>query len=208
MVSMLSLTDIQNRAFMAIGPSRIAALSLLVLMTKEDSTEAQAARQLSIDRLTAAHEMLGSKLPEMLRTSNHSFPAPLEEQREACLQALAPLIEALKDPGKAQAPGFSDHCLYHLEPLVSGFLKEMTGHLMESQKQLEVQRQADMLKAIENAEVVGKNIQLIAFNASIEAARIGDLGKGFTVIASEIRDLSGKTQKFLDNISGLLRNQP
>jgi len=205
MVFMLSLTEIQNRAFMAIGPSRIAALSLLVLMTKDDGEKAHAARQLSIDRVTAAHEMLGTKLPEMLRASNHSFPPELEQQRQACFEALTPLIEVLKEPGKAQSPEFSDHCLYHLEPLVSSFLKQMTEHLMESQKQLEALRQEDMLKAIANAEVVGKNIQLIAFNASIEAARIGDLGKGFTVIASEIRDLSGKTQKFLDNISGLLR---
>lgn len=205
MVYMLTLTEIQNRAFMAIGPARIAALSLLVLMNKEHSEEAQVARQLSIDRVTAAHDMLGTKLPEMLKASNHNLPAMLEQQRQACFEALSPLIEVLKDPGKAQSPDFSDHCLYHLEPLVSSFLKEMTEHLMESQKELEVERQADILKAIANAEVVGKNIQLIAFNASIEAARIGDLGKGFTVIASEIRDLSGKTQKFLDNISGLLR---
>lgn len=202
---MLSLTDIQSRAFMAIGPSRIAALSLLVLTGKEDSADARTARQLSIDRVTAAHDMLGTKLPEMLKASDHSFPPKLEEKRQACFDALTPLIGALEDPAKTQSNSFSDHCLYHLEPLVSSFLKEMTEHLLQGQKQLEALRQEDMLKAIANAEVVGKNIQLIAFNASIEAARIGDLGKGFTVIASEIRDLSGKTQKFLDNIAGLLR---
>lgn len=190
---------------MAIGPARIAALSLLVLTAKDDCDEARRVRQLSTDRVTAAHVMLGTGLPELLRASSHSFPQTLDEKRQACFKALTPLVEALKDPSKAQSSEFSDHCLYHLEPLISGFLKEMTEHLMESQKKLEAQRQEDMLKAIANAEVVGKNIQLIAFNASIEAARIGDLGKGFTVIASEIRDLSGKTQKFLDNISGLLR---
>lgn len=202
---MLSLTEIQNKAFMAIGPSRIAALSLLVLLNKEDCDNARSARELSIDRVSTAHDMLGTQLPAMLKASNHSFPAKLEEQRIACFDALTPLVEALADSGKARESGFSDHCLYLLEPLVSNFLKEMTAHLMESQDRLETIRQEDMLKAIANAEVVGKNIQLIAFNASIEAARIGDLGRGFTVIASEIRDLSGKTQKMLDNIAGLLR---
>lgn len=81
----------------------------------------------------------------------------------------------------------------------------MTTDLLDNQNKLEIQRQEDILKAIANAEGVGKNIQLIAFNASIEAARIGGLGKGFTVIANEIRELSGKTQMMLNNISDLLR---
>lgn len=202
---MHSLTDIQSLAFMAIGPARIAALSLLVLANKEDSDDAHTARQLSVDRITAAHEMLGTKLPAMLKACNHTFPSKLEEKRLACFEALTPLVESLRDSSKAQGSAFSDHCLYRLEPLVSSFLIEMTEDLMENHKRLEERRQEDMLKAITNAEVVGKNIQLIAFNASIEAARIGDMGKGFTVIASEIRDLSGKTQMMLDNISDLLR---
>lgn len=202
---MLSLTDIQSAAFLAIGPSRIAALSLIVLRSREDSEEARTARQLSADRITAAHDMLGAKLPEMLTASKHSFPTKIEDKRLACLKAITPLLAVLADHSKAQETGFADHCLYRLEPLVSSFLEEMTTHLLDSQNKLEIQRQEDILKAIANAEGVGKNIQLIAFNASIEAARIGDLGKGFTVIANEIRELSGKTQLMLNNISALLR---
>lgn len=202
---MLSLTEIQSTAFLAIGPSRIAALSLIVLRSREDSEEARIARQLSTDRITAAHDMLDTKLPEMLKASKHSFPSKIEDQRRACLKAITPLLAVLKDQSKAQEAGFADHCLYRLEPLVTSFLDEMTGDLLESQSKLEIQRQEDILKAIANAEVVGKNIQLIAFNASIEAARIGDLGKGFTVIANEIRELSSKTQLMLNTISDLLR---
>ncbi len=112
---------------------------------------------------------------------------------------------ALEDLSKAQETGFADHCLYQLEPLVPRFLEDMTTDHLDSQNKREIQRQEDILKAIANAEVVGKNIQLIAYNASIEAARIGDLGKGFTVIANEIRELSGKTQQMLNTISDLLR---
>ncbi|WP_083100796.1 methyl-accepting chemotaxis protein [Pseudophaeobacter leonis] len=202
---MQSLTDIQSAAFLAIGPSRIAALSLIVLRSREDSDEARTARQLSADRITAAHEMLRSKLPEMLEASDHSFPKTLEDQRLACLKAITPLVASLEDPSKAQETSFADHSLYQLEPLVSRFLEDMTADLLDNQNKLEIQRQEDILKAIANAEGVGKNIQLIAFNASIEAARIGDLGKGFTVIANEIRELSGKTQLMLNNISDLLR---
>jgi len=202
---MQTLTDIQNTAFMAIGPARIAALALLVLRTQEDSEDAQSARQLSYDRINEAQEMLENKLPALLKSQGHSLPPGLEAQRKECITAMEPLVASLKDSTVGAESGFSDHCLYRLEPLISAFLKAMTEHLLESQRQQETDRQENMLEAITSAESVGKNIQLIAFNASIEAARIGDLGRGFTVIASEIRDLAGKTQTILDDIAGLLR---
>ncbi|NKX41830.1 chemotaxis protein, partial [Rhodobacteraceae bacterium R_SAG2] len=73
------------------------------------------------------------------------------------------------------------------------------------QKSRDSARDEGMRDAIENAETVGRHIQLIAFNASIEAARIGDQGKGFAVIATEIRNLSGRTQTLLDTMSDYLR---
>jgi hypothetical protein len=37
---------------------------------------------------------------------------------------------------------------------------------------------------------IGRVINMVATNASIEAARVGDAGKGFTVIADEVKTLS------------------
>ena len=57
------------------------------------------------------------------------------------------------------------------------------------------------LRAIQSAETVGRSIQMIAVNAAIEAARAGDTGRGFKVIADEVRSLADQTQKFLGEIS-------
>lgn len=201
---METLNDIQSKAFMAIGPARIAALSLLLPASQAESEEAKIARRLSQDRIKAAHDMLETGLLAMLAEFDHQLPAPLEEQRCDCFDTLDPLVRALEDPNLIQTSGFDAHCLFKLEPTISKFLKEMTTHLQEAQRQKEQARAEEMMQAVKNAEGVGKNIQLIAFNASIEAARLGDQGKGFTVIASEIRDLAGKTQRILDTISELL----
>lgn len=54
----------------------------------------------------------------------------------------------------------------------------------------------------ENASIAAQ-IKLISLNASIEAARAGVQGLGFSVIASEIRELADKTAEITENISRL-----
>ncbi|MBT8154062.1 chemotaxis protein [Epibacterium ulvae] len=209
---MNNLTEIQNTAFTAIGPCRIAALSLMALMN-EGAENAKAAEifKLSAKRLETAHKMLTIGLPDLLKSADHDFPPLVQEQLDQSVAALTPLINTIRnaDEQVANLPKpsekFSEHCLYVLEPTVTQFLTDMTQNLLDTQKKKNQDREREMLDAISNAESVGRNIQLIAFNASIEAARIGDMGKGFAVIATEIRELSGKTQVLLDDIAGFLR---
>ncbi|MBI9105405.1 MAG: hypothetical protein JEZ04_01595 [Spirochaetales bacterium] len=49
---------------------------------------------------------------------------------------------------------------------------------------------------------VAQQTNILAINASIEAARAGSSGKGFNIIAKEIRSLSVQTQDFANTISG------
>lgn len=54
----------------------------------------------------------------------------------------------------------------------------------------------------ENANIAAQ-IKLISLNASIEAARAGVQGRGFSVIAGEIRGLADRTAEITENISRL-----
>ena len=45
---------------------------------------------------------------------------------------------------------------------------------------------------------------MLSLNASIEAARAGDKGRGFSVVASEIRGLAGQTSEVVQNISAVV----
>lgn len=55
-------------------------------------------------------------------------------------------------------------------------------------------------------EDITANTKLIAFNATIEAARAGDAGKGFSVVASEIRSLADSVGVATNNIRKIIRD--
>lgn len=51
---------------------------------------------------------------------------------------------------------------------------------------------------------ISESLKLLALNASIEAARVGEAGSGFTVVAKEMSVMSDKTQEGIENINQIL----
>lgn len=140
-------------------------------------------------------------------TQNHANTVLAIRQIKAFIVHLQNIIEAsgtAKDIG-AQTKAALDEGL--------GFIYRLLDDIKEIEKTTdetgafvrEFIASTDMISGIvRKVEDISKQMELISFNATIEARRAGLEGKSFGVIASAFRDLSDKSKRELSEIYGVI----
>ena len=88
---------------------------------------------------------------------------------------------------------------------VNGLLTDSSGAMGELIREIRNINENSMTigKIVKEVEDIAFQTNILALNASVEAARAGDAGRGFSVVANEVRHLAAKTTEASKMMAGL-----
>ena len=135
-----------------------------------------------------------------------SFDAMNRKSRQQS-QALSRIVDRAGDEGNAglDVARFAQHASHRMEQLVEA-LEQVSGQSSTTVQHIDqmAQHLDGIFALLEDVKSIADQTNLLALNAAIEAARAGEAGRGFAVVADEVRSLANRTQQSTEEIREMI----
>ncbi len=133
---------------------------------------------------------------DQVATAMHEMTATVQEVARNAEQASHAASNADKEARAGDK--VVGEAIVQIERLAAEVVRSSDAMTQLEQESDKIGKVMDVIKA------VAEQTNLLALNAAIEAARAGEAGRGFAVVADEVRGLAQRTQKSTEEIEALV----
>lgn len=163
------------------GVVQIASAAEQLSAVTEQTSAGVNSQKVETDQVATAMNEMTATVQEVARNAEEASEAAITASREA-RQGDEVVTQAMQQIGR---------------------LAEEVGHSTVAMNDL--QSESDKIGTVLDViKSVAQQTNLLALNAAIEAARAGEAGRGFAVVADEVRSLAQRTQTSTEEIEGLI----
>ncbi len=168
------------------------------VIKKSDSIHINSTKQLSsIENISQSIEDISESVKSIVRNTSNQFESTNK------ISATRDSILELSSSGVEKIAQSNSKLIFAKEKAHAG--TEQLSKLSASMEEIQASYN-DMLNVISGIYEIADRINLLSLNASIESARAGEFGRGFSVVAQEISKLADQTASNLKTSDKLIKN--